>query len=75
MHLILVTKYRRGVFTKEVLKDLRPLFTAICTDFESKLIAFNGEDEGVHLWMNSPPKYSVSSLVNSLKGVSRRMIH
>jgi hypothetical protein len=32
------------------------------------------EDEHVHLLVNYPPKVSVSSLVNSLKGVSSRMI-
>ena len=43
-------------------------------DFESALIQFEGEDEHVHLLVNYPPKVSVSSLVNSLKGVSSRMI-
>src|SRR6202163_875199 len=35
---------------------------------------FDGEDDHVHLLVNYPPKVSVSSLVNSLKGVSSRMI-
>ena len=37
-------------------------------------IEFDGEDDHVHLLVNYPPKVSVSSLVNSLKGVSSRMI-
>ena len=74
VHLVFVTKYRREVFTKEILNDLRKLFTAVCMDFESALIEFEGEDEHVHLLVNYPPKVSVSSLVNSLKGVSSRMI-
>lgn len=74
VHLVFVTKYRRGVFTKEVLDDLRGIFTEVCTSFEAELIEFDGEDDHVHLLLNYPPKVSISSLVNSLKGVSSRMI-
>ena len=35
---------------------------------------FDGEDDHVHLLVNYPPTVSVSVLVNSLKGVSSRMI-
>jgi putative transposase len=73
-HLVFVTKYRRGVFTKEVLADLRTVFASVCTDFEAELVEFDGEDDHVHLLVNYPPKVSVSALVNSLKGVSSRMI-
>jgi REP element-mobilizing transposase RayT len=69
-----VTKYRREAFTKEVIDDLRGIFASICSDFESKLLEFDGEDDHVHLLVNYPPKVAVSALVNSLKGVSSRMI-
>ena len=74
MHLVFVTKYRRGVFTKEVIDDLRTIFTSVCKDFESEWVEFDGEDDPVHFLVNYPPKVSVSALVNSLKGVSSRMI-
>lgn len=74
VHLVFVTKYRRGVFTKAVLDDLHEIFSSVCTDFESELVEFDGEDDHVHLLVNFPPKVAVSSLVNSLKGVSSRMI-
>ncbi len=74
VHLVFVTKYRREVFTKVILDDLRPIFASVCTDFESELVEFDGEDDYVHLRVNYPPKVSVSALVNSLKGVSSRMI-
>jgi putative transposase len=74
VHLVFVTKYRRGVFTKEILEELRGIFAAVSTDFDSELVEFNGEDDHVHLLLNYPPKVSVSALVNSLKGVSSRMI-
>ena len=74
VHLVFVTKYRREVFTKEILGDLRPIFSSVCADFEAELVEFDGEDDHVHLLVNYPPKVSVSHLVNSLKGVSSRMI-
>ena len=74
VHLVFVTKYRREVFTKEILDDLRPMFASVCKDFESELVEFDGGDDHVHLLVNYPPKVSVSNLVNSLKGVSSRMI-
>lgn len=74
IHLVFVTKYRRGVFTGEVLAELRGIFAAVCRDFSAELVEFDGEDDHVHLLVNYPPTVSVSALVNSLKGVSSRMI-
>ncbi len=74
VHLVFVTKYRRNVFTQEILNDLRLIFAGVCTDFEAELVEFDGEDDHVHLLVNYPPKIAVSNLVNSLKGVSSRMI-
>jgi len=74
VHLVFVTKYRRKVFTRQILEELRQIFESICTDFESDLIEFEGEGDHVHLLVNYPPKVTVSKLVNSLKGVSSRLI-
>lgn len=74
VHLVFVTKYRRGVFTKEILDDMRPIFASVCRDFEAELIEFDGEDDHVHLLVNYPPKVAVSKLVNCLKGISSLLI-
>lgn len=74
VHLVFVTKYRRGVFTKVLLDDLNSIFASVCQDFEAELKEFDGEDDHVHLLVSYPPKVSVSSLVNSQKGVSSRML-
>jgi len=74
VHLVFVTKYRREVFTKEILDDLRLIFSNVCIDFESQLVEFDGEDDHVHLLVNYPPKVAISKLANSLKGVSSRLI-
>lgn len=74
VHLVFVTKYRRDVFTKEILNDLKIIFEQVCIEFESELVAFDGEEDHVHLLVHYPPKVSISKLVNSLKGVSSRKI-
>jgi len=74
VHLVFVTKYRRGVFTAQMLHDLRTSFTGVCSDFESQLVEFDGEEDPVHLLVNYTPKIAVAALVNSLKGVSSRLI-
>ena len=74
VHLVFVTKCRREVFTKEILDDLHVIFAQTCLDFEADLVEFDGEDDHVHLLVNYPPKVAVSNLVNSLKGVSSRLV-
>ena len=74
VHLVFVTKYRRNVFTKEILDDLQGVFSSVCKDFGAELIEFDGEHDHVHLLVNYPPKVSVSVLVNSLKCVSSRLV-
>ena len=74
VHLVFVTKYRHNVFSDRILIELEKIFQKVCSDFEAELIEFNGESDHVHLLVNYPPKVSVSSLVNSLKGVSSRLL-
>lgn len=74
VHLVFVLKYRRKVVTKRVLLALRESFSVVCARFDAKLRECDGVDDYVHLLIDYPPKASVSALVNSLKGVSSRMI-
>lgn len=74
VHLVFVTKYRRDVFTKPILEALQKIFQNVCKDFAAELTEFEGERDHVHLLVNYPPKISVSKLVNSLKGVSSRLV-
>ena len=74
VHLVFVTKYRRKVFTRQILEDLREIFTGVCHSFESELKEFEGEGDHVHLLINYPHKVQVSKLVNSLKTASSRVI-
>jgi putative transposase len=74
VHLVFVTKCRRKVFTQEVMRELKLIFASVCRDFEAELTEFDGEQDYVHLLINYLPKTSISKLVNSLKGVSSRLL-
>ena len=74
VHLVFVTRYRTKVFDRDAIERLKVIFEKVCADFEAQLVEMNGEAEHVHLLIHYPPKHSVSSLVNSLKGVSSRLL-
>ena len=73
-HLVFVTKYRKDALSELAIRDLRAIFAKVCKDFEAELIECNGEDDHVHLLIIYPPKVALSKLVNSLKGVSSRLL-
>lgn len=72
--MVFLTKYRHPVFTSTHLDRLAEIFRDVCSDFEAELAEFNGEANHVHLLVHFPPKVTLSKLVNSLKGVSSRLL-
>lgn len=74
VHLVFVTKYRRDVLSEFAIRDLSGIFAKVCRDFNAKLVECNGEDDHVHLLVEYAPQISISKLVNSLKGVSSRLL-
>lgn len=74
VHLVFVTKYRRGVLTDEALEWLKLHFTKVCAMQGSLLQACDGGDDHVHLLINHPPTVSISTLANALKGTSSRSL-
>jgi putative transposase len=73
-HLVFVTKYRKDALSELAIRDLRTIFAKVCKDFDAEMIECNGEDDHVHLLVVYPPKVALSKLVNSLKGVSSRLL-
>lgn len=74
VHLVFVTKYRRGVLDEAAGAYLREVFEKVCADFGATLRACDGEDDHMHLLVEYPPKVAIPVLVNSLKGVSSRRL-
>ena len=73
-HLVFVTKYRKGVFTKEMIERMQAIFKETCQQMDCELLEFNGEHDHVHMMISAPPKLSISILVGKLKGKSSYFI-
>jgi putative transposase len=73
-HLVFTPKYRRPVFTDEILRRCEEIMRGVCVDFGAELREFNGETDHVHLLVHHPPQVALSRLVGSLKGVSARRL-
>ena len=71
---VLTTKYRRKVFTGEMISRLHEVFETLLEQQECKLVSFDGEKDHVHLLFQYHPDIHLSKLVNSLKSVSSRKV-
>jgi putative transposase len=74
VHLVFVTKYRRGVLNDRARAVLDDAFLGVCAEFGGRLKEANGENDHVHLLIEYPPTVQLSRLVNSLKGLSSRLL-
>lgn len=70
IHLVFVTKYRRGVFTDAMLERVEEVLHETMKQMDGELLEFGGEDDHVHLLVACHPKTAVSNLVGKLKGKS-----
>jgi putative transposase len=70
VHLVFVTKYRRDVFTVEMLNRLKEIFIETCQQMDCEILEFGGEHDHVHLMLSVHPKIAIANLVGKLKGKS-----
>jgi len=49
VHLVFVTKYRKKIFSNEMLAFMKGIFEDICQKFEASLIECNGERDHIIL--------------------------
>jgi putative transposase len=74
VHLVFVTKYRRDVFTSEMLDTLKEICNETCEQMDCELLEFGGEHDHVHLMVSVHPKIALSLLIGKLKGKSSYML-
>ena len=67
-HLVFVTRYRRAVFTDEMLTSAENTMGTVCAELDAHLVDFNGETDHVHLLVQYPPSLAISTRVQRLKG-------
>ena len=74
-HIVFVPKYRRQVFYGEKRVEIGKILRMLCEWKKIKIIEAEVCKDHVHMLVEIPPKYSVSSFVGFLKGKSSLMIY
>jgi REP-associated tyrosine transposase len=73
-HLVLVTKYRRRVFTGPMVDRARTILETLATAWDGALLECSGEADHLHALLDLPPKARPSDVVNNLKTVTSRRL-
>ena len=69
-HLVFVPKYRKKVIFGEIRKFLGPIFHELARQKECRIVEGHLMRDPVHMCIEIPSKYAVSSVVGFLKGKS-----
>ena len=74
-HIVFTPKYRRQVIYKQISADIGQIIrTSLCARKGITIIEAAALPDHIHLYVEIPPKYSVSEIVGYLKGKSSLMI-
>ncbi len=69
-HIVWITKYRRPVLEGSVAERVRELIRQICMQHDVTIIKGHVSKGHIHILVSTPPKMSISQLVQKLKGTS-----
>lgn len=73
-HIILVSKYRRPVFTGEVAERLKQECIRLISEMGGEVQEIETETDHVHILTDLSPDRSISETINTLKGVTSRIL-
>lgn len=73
-HLVFVVKYRKKVFTEQVLTRCEAVMTETARTLGVTILEINGEADHVHLLIQYPPALSIATIAGRLKGASSRAL-
>lgn len=74
-HVVFAPKYRRKVFYDARRLEIIKIFKDLCSYKDVNIIEGEACPDHVHMLLEIPPKYSVSSFMGYLKGKSSQMIY
>jgi transposase len=73
-HLILVTKYRRNVFTDNISERAKEIFEYIAPNYKIELVEWNHDRDHIHVLFKAQPKTELSKFINAYKSASSRLL-
>lgn len=74
-HIVFAPKYRRKVFYGQKRKEIGEILRTLCNWKKVKIIEAEVRPDHIHMLVEIPPKYAVSSFMGYLKGKSSLMIY
>lgn len=72
--LVLVTKYRKKVFNKDIEEYLSSFVNSMMGKNDCNLMEINYDEDHVHILFEAPVTLSLPNFINGLKSTSSRMI-
>ena len=74
-HIVICVKYRRKVlFEKERIEFLKYILSEITKRYHINFEAVGTDGDHCHLFVDAPPKYSPSQIINLTKGITARQM-
>ena len=73
-HLVWVPKYRKHVFDDEMWEYVKEIFQQIAEEYEFSIDIMEVLEDHVHIFIEAPPRYSPSQIVQTLKSISAREV-
>ncbi|MUV86227.1 IS200/IS605 family transposase [Natronomonas sp. CBA1123] len=73
-HLILTTKYRRGVLTEERTQFIHEVISGFTENYGVELTNLDGEDDHVHILFRAKPTTNLVKFITTVKGATARRI-
>ena len=73
-HIVWITKYRKKVLKGDIGIRIRDIIRQVCEKFGIEIIRGNISPDHIHIFVSIPPQYSVSKIVQNIKGRSSRII-
>lgn len=74
VHVVLVTKYRKGPITDRVRELLIEVAREVCERHKVELVEIDGEADHLHMLLDLPPAISVSKIVGAIKSNTARVV-
>jgi putative transposase len=73
-HLVLVVKYRRQVFDREISDFAKEMFVEIGNKYNVSLVEWNHDKDHIHILFKAHPNSELSKFINAYKSASSRLI-
>jgi putative transposase len=73
-HVVWVPKYRKHIFDNEIIGYVKEIFQRIAEEYEFSIDIMEVMEDHVHVFIEAPPRYSPSEIVQTMKSISAREV-